>query len=98
MGDDEMEALAGIRERLRALEARFDRQEADSRERHKDIETDLRELAKTVASLSQTVATLVVRFPSMSAGSAGTPLATGAGLGTAIGAIVTYLVTQYLPR
>lgn len=96
MGEQELEALGGIRERLKALEDRLARHETDSKDRHKETEGDLRELAKTVANLSQTVATLVVRFPVTQNG--GAPLAAGASLGTAIGAIITYLVTQYLAR
>lgn len=90
-----MEALAAIRERLRGLEERLTRHEIDGRDRHKEVEGDLRELAKTVAQLSQTVATLVVRLP---AGAQTPALAAGTSLGGVIGALLTYLLTQYLPR
>jgi chromosome segregation ATPase len=96
MEQDGLTALAAIRERLNALQARLSQHEQDTRERQKELESDLRELAKTVAHLSQTVATLVARMPAQA--TAGAAIAAGTGISGAVATIVTYILTQYLPR
>jgi hypothetical protein len=64
MTQQELSDLSGIRERLRALEARLADHSRASAERHTRTDEDLKELTKTVIRLSETVATLTVSINS----------------------------------
>ena len=100
--EDELRELAAIRERLKSLEERLGRHEADSRARSDKTELAISELAKTVSSLSTTMATISVRlatpspppYAPTSLNSAVGPIAAGSGLAGAIIAAVTYVVTK----
>jgi hypothetical protein len=95
MTQDELQELGAIRERLRSLEDRIIRHEKDSRDRGSAQDTDIRELAKTVAGLSTTLATISVRLGSASPGLAG-PIAAGTGLAGGVAAILSWAMSRYL--
>jgi len=98
MTQDELNELGAIRERLRSLESRIERHEADSRDRSDRQDADLRDLVKTVSALSTTVATMTIRIgthaapPSNFAG----PIAAGTSLAGVVSAAMSWAVIKII--
>lgn len=93
---DELNELGAIRERLRGLEDRINRHEADSRDRSDRQDSDLRELTKTVSALSTTIATLTIRLGAAPASGLAGPIAAGTSLAGVISAAASWAVIKLI--